>query len=125
MLTRLVHSATRTATRKWNFSALSPSMTQFRSMGTLEESVEASQAYKNSCYLQIDFTINEEDTVYEAVQRFSAYNVGCLVTTDSKGKSSTTFIFWISIVKNHWPCCFLLSESLNHIIFLNIDSQKP
>jgi len=91
MLTRLLHSATRTATRTWNISARASPTTmkaipQFRSMGTLEESVEASQAYKNSCYLQIDFTINEEDTVYEAVQRFSAYNVGCLVTVDTGGK---------------------------------------
>lgn len=90
MLTRLLHSATRTATRTWNVSARASPTTmkaipQFRSMGTLEESVEASQAYKNSCYLQIDFTINEEDTVYEAVQRFSAYNVGCLVTVDTGG----------------------------------------
>ena len=34
----------------------------------------------------IDYTINENDTVYEAVQKFAAYNVGCLVTVDAEGK---------------------------------------
>ena len=33
----------------------------------------------------IDYTINENDTVYEAVQKFAAYNVGCLVTVDADG----------------------------------------
>lgn len=63
-----------------------PQLRQKRTMGTLEESIEASQAYKKSCYMAINFTIDEERTVYEAVQRFSAYNIGCLVTTDSTGR---------------------------------------
>ena len=90
MLSRIAHTAARTASKQWKVaSSVSfpvSQQTQIRKMGTLEESVEASQAYKNSCYMQIDFTINEEESVYEAVQRFSAYNVGCLVTTDASGK---------------------------------------
>jgi len=58
---------------------------QRRTMGTLEESVAASEAWEKSCYLAIDFTVDENATVYEAVQKLSAYNVGCLVTVDSKG----------------------------------------
>lgn len=54
-------------------------------MGSLDESVEASSAWKNSCYMAIDFTIDEEATVYDAVQRFSAFNIGCLVTVDKNG----------------------------------------
>lgn len=36
----------------------------------------------------MDFTIPEDSTVYEAVQKFAAYDIGCLVTTDASGKIS-------------------------------------
>lgn len=95
MLSRFAFSAARTVSRtstaQWRAVSQTPvtsaflSQSQTRKMGTIDESVVASEAYKNSCYMQIDFTIDEECTVYEAVQRFSAYNVGCLVTTDGKG----------------------------------------
>lgn len=35
--------------------------------------------------MAIDFTIPEDCTVYEAVQKFSAYNIGCLVTVNATG----------------------------------------
>jgi predicted transcriptional regulator len=57
-----------------------------RSIGTLEESQTAKSAWKKSCYFEMDFTISEDASVYEAVQKFAAYDVGCLVTTDSAGK---------------------------------------
>jgi predicted transcriptional regulator len=58
-----------------------------RSMSTtVEEEVLASDAFKKSCYVAIDFTIAEDATVYDAVQRFSAYDIGALVTTDTDGK---------------------------------------
>lgn len=59
-----------------------------RSMVTLEESPEASEAWKKSCYYTIDFTISEDEVVKEAVKRFSAYNIGALVTTNSAGNIS-------------------------------------
>merc|ERR1712224_341796 len=34
------------------------------------------------------YTIDDNKTVFDAVQRFSAYNVGALVTVDDKGKLS-------------------------------------
>ena len=33
----------------------------------------------------MDYTISEDATVLDAVQKFAAYNIGCLVTTDSNG----------------------------------------
>ena len=63
-----------------------------RTIGTLEESQTAKSAWEKSCYFEMDFTIPEEASVYEAVQKFAAYDVGCLVTTDSSGKVNT----WIS-----------------------------
>mmetsp|Transcript_55 Transcript_55/g.70 ORF Transcript_55/g.70 Transcript_55/m.70 type:complete len:196 (+) Transcript_55:356-943(+) len=59
-----------------------------RSMGTLEESPSAKSAWEKSCYFEMDFTIPEESTVYEAVQKFAAYDVGCLVTTNPHGDIS-------------------------------------
>jgi predicted transcriptional regulator len=58
-----------------------------RSMVTIKEALTAEDARKISGYSEIDYTINEDATVLDAVQKFSAYNIGCLVTTDSKGRS--------------------------------------
>jgi hypothetical protein len=38
----------------------------------------ARSALKKSCYFRIDFKISEDATVFEAVQRFAAYNIGAL-----------------------------------------------
>lgn len=59
-----------------------------RFMTTLEESPSAKSAWEKSCYFEMDFTIPEEALVYEAVQKFAAYDVGCLVTTDPNGDIS-------------------------------------
>lgn len=53
---------------------------------TVKEGLTATDAWSKSCYSEIDYTINENLPVYEAVQKFAAYNIGCLVTTDDDGK---------------------------------------
>lgn len=53
---------------------------------TLNTSTTAMNVYKKSCYFKIDFRINEESTVAEAVNRFSAFNIGCLAVTDKQDK---------------------------------------
>jgi len=63
-------------------------------MGTLEESPSAKSAWEKSCYFEMDFTIPEESTVYEAVQKFAAYDVGCLVTTNPHGKCLTLIAYY-------------------------------
>lgn len=52
---------------------------------TVQDSPDATDAWKKSCYIEIDFTINEESTVYDAVQRFAAFDIGALVVVDSNG----------------------------------------
>ncbi|CAM9598885.1 unnamed protein product [Chrysoparadoxa australica] len=37
-------------------------------------------------FFQIDFKIGEESSVYEAIQRFAAYNIGALAVADSAGR---------------------------------------
>ncbi|KAL7534144.1 hypothetical protein ACHAXR_005695 [Thalassiosira sp. AJA248-18] len=54
----------------------------------LGEAQKASYAWNKSCYSGIDYTIGDESTVFEAVEKFAAYNVGCLVTTGADGKLS-------------------------------------
>mmetsp|Transcript_10735 Transcript_10735/g.19463 ORF Transcript_10735/g.19463 Transcript_10735/m.19463 type:complete len:193 (+) Transcript_10735:137-715(+) len=49
---------------------------------------DASYAWNKSCYSGIDYAIDDESTVFEAVNKFAAYNVGCLVTKDADGKLS-------------------------------------
>mmetsp|Transcript_8876 Transcript_8876/g.18934 ORF Transcript_8876/g.18934 Transcript_8876/m.18934 type:complete len:190 (-) Transcript_8876:283-852(-) len=55
---------------------------------TVKEGLTATDAWNKSCYSEIDYTINENLPVFDAVQKFAAYNIGCLVTTDSSGKIS-------------------------------------
>jgi hypothetical protein len=47
--------------------------------------VSALDIYKKSCYYTIDYKINEESDVKEAVNRFTAFNVSCLAVTNNKG----------------------------------------
>lgn len=56
-----------------------------RLFGTVAESPSATDAWKKSCYMEIDFTISEDDDVIEAIQRLAAYDIGCLVTIDVSG----------------------------------------
>jgi len=55
---------------------------------TVKEGLTATDAWNKSCYSGIDYTVNEDLPVYDAVQKFAAYNVGCLVTVDAEGKIS-------------------------------------
>lgn len=41
----------------------------------------AQHAWERSCYFNIDYKVDENETVYNAVRHMSAYNVGCLVVT--------------------------------------------
>ena len=52
---------------------------------TVKEGLTATDAWNKSCYSEIDYTVNENDPVYEAVQKFAAYNIGCLVTVNDEG----------------------------------------
>jgi len=52
----------------------------------VNSSTTAMNVYKKSCYFKIDFKINEEMPVTEAVTRFSAFNIGCLAVTDKEDK---------------------------------------
>lgn len=61
-----------------------------RNYGEIPTSVEnrssAKDALEKSCYFKIDFGIQEDAMVYEAVQRFAAYNIGALAVTNAEGK---------------------------------------
>jgi hypothetical protein len=56
-----------------------------RTFGTVREVATADDALRFSGYSAIDFTIPEDAPVYDAVQKFAAFNIGCLVTVDSAG----------------------------------------
>jgi hypothetical protein len=61
-------------------------LTRFRPLSTVADCATANDALKYSGYSEIDFTISEDANVYDAVQKFAAFNIGCLVTTDAAGK---------------------------------------
>ena len=39
--------------------------------------------FKNSCYSKVDYKINQDSSVKDAIERFTAFNVGCLAVTDN------------------------------------------
>lgn len=88
MLSRTaLRTLNRTASSLMAKNAQAPSVVAgARFMGTLEESPSAQSAWQKSCYYEMDFSISEESSVHEAVQRFAAYDIGCLVTTDAEGR---------------------------------------
>jgi len=58
----------------------------YSSISKVNASVSAVKVFENSCYHKIDFKINEDSPVKEAVMRFSAFNIGCLAVTDNTDK---------------------------------------
>ena len=50
------------------------------------KNLSAFKLFQQSCYHKIDFKINEESNVQEAVIRFNAFNIGCLAVTDKTNK---------------------------------------
>lgn len=46
----------------------------------------AMNVFEKSCYHKIDFKINEDASVKEAIQRFNAFNIGCLAVTNNSNK---------------------------------------
>jgi len=48
--------------------------------------VSALNVFENSCYRKVDFKINEDSNVKDAVVRFAAFNIGCLAVTDKNDK---------------------------------------
>lgn len=46
----------------------------------------AEHAWNKSCYSGMDYTISDDATVFDMVEKMAAYDVGCLVTKDAEGK---------------------------------------
>mmetsp|Transcript_11362 Transcript_11362/g.17882 ORF Transcript_11362/g.17882 Transcript_11362/m.17882 type:complete len:189 (+) Transcript_11362:60-626(+) len=81
-LSRVATPLARSAARQSGFASRSFSTT------TIQEALTAEDARKVSGYNDIDYSINEDSPVIDAVQKFAAYNIGCLVTTDAEGNLS-------------------------------------
>jgi len=58
----------------------------FKRFSSTLANATAKSAWKKSCYYKIDFKIKENANVFEAVQKFSAYNIGCLAVTNTDEK---------------------------------------
>jgi len=57
-----------------------------RKFSSITTPVSAIDVFKKSCYYKINFKINEDSSVQEAVNRFTAFNIGCLAVTDNSNK---------------------------------------
>jgi signal-transduction protein with cAMP-binding, CBS, and nucleotidyltransferase domain len=57
-----------------------------RTFSSRNTPVSALEVFNKSCYHKIDFKINQNSSVQEAVIRFSAFNVGCLAVTNHSNK---------------------------------------
>lgn len=54
-------------------------------MTTLQDLATADDAWRKSCYGDMDFTVNDKSSVHDAVQKLAGFNIGCLVTVDDAG----------------------------------------
>ena len=57
-----------------------------RHMTTYFKETSALKVFQSSCYYKVDFKINEESSVKEAITRFTVFNIGCLAVTNSQNK---------------------------------------
>lgn len=48
---------------------------------SVKEGLTATDAWTKSCYSEIDYTISDDAAVYDAVQKFAAYNIGKFFVT--------------------------------------------
>ena len=48
---------------------------------SVKEGLTATDAWTKSCYSEIDYTISDDAAVYDAVQKFAAYNIGKIFVT--------------------------------------------
>jgi predicted transcriptional regulator len=65
----------------------------------------AASVFEKSCYFKVDFKISEEAPVREAINRFTAFKIGCLAVTNKDNKvvgvcSERDFINKVSFDKN-------------------------
>jgi CBS domain-containing protein len=54
-----------------------------RFLSTSKTPISAIQVFQSSCYKKIDFKISKDSTAKEAVDRLTAFNIGCLAVTDN------------------------------------------
>ena len=59
-----------------------------RGLCTVNSMIKTSalNVFEKSCYHKIDFKISEDASVKDAVNRFTAFNIGCLAVTDKDNK---------------------------------------
>lgn len=82
MLSRFAPIVARTAaTRSTLFAA--PASRAFTTVGDI---TTAADAAKLSGYSNISYTIDQDAMVIDAVQKFAANNIGCLVVVDTDGR---------------------------------------
>lgn len=94
MFTRFAAPLARTAATRLASARPAVAATGRSNFATLQDAgLTANDAARVSGYSEIDYLINEDAPVIEAVQKFAAYNIGCLVTTDKDG----TYIFFFNL----------------------------
>lgn len=67
-------------------NGLASQTSQTARFGTAEKSGSVMDAWKKSCYFEMDYKISENSCVYEAVEKFAGYDVGALIAVDSEGE---------------------------------------
>lgn len=79
-------------------SAYPQTQQQQRGLTTVRDAATADDALRFSGYSEIDFTVPEDAPVYDAVQKFAAFNIGCLVTVDTAG--TYILVLYLSLLRD-------------------------
>lgn len=72
----MLSSAARLTTTLSRASAIRTATRGFAAPKLEEANKSVEYAWKKSCYSGIDYTISDDASVYEAVEKFAAYGVG-------------------------------------------------
>jgi len=80
----------------------------------------AMNVFEKSCYHKIDFKINEESSAKEAIQRFNAFNIGCLAVTNNSNK-----VVGVCSERDYISKVAALGKNMNEIKVKDICTYSP
>jgi len=61
-------------------------LNNIRNIRNNSTSISALSVFQNSCYYKIDFKVNKNENINIALNKFTAFNIGCLAVTDDTNK---------------------------------------
>ena len=82
--------------------------------------VSALSVFQNSCYHKIDFKINQNDEINIALNKFTAFNIGCLAVTNDSNK-----VIGVCSERDYIKKVSLYGKDINNLKIKDISTFGP